>query len=81
VTLPPSLAPGLAVFMPPPERRPCPQPYRLRSCERPAAPSQPAPEVPRPRVSPRQAKMLLAALLGMVAAAGVDLEPPPRRGR
>jgi hypothetical protein len=25
--------------------------------------------------------LLLAALLGMVAAAGVDLEPPPRRGR
>jgi hypothetical protein len=34
----------------------------------------------RARPSPRVA-MLVASLLGMAVAAGVDIEPPPRRGR
>lgn len=81
MTLPRSPATGLAVSLPPTERRPCSVPYQLRACERPAPPRRPLPEEQPPpeRPSPRQAKRLLAALLAMTAGACVGLEPPPRR--
>ena len=52
-------------------RTPCQVPRALRPCEvRPAT----AADV-------RRGQVLAAGLLAMAAASGVDLEPPPRRGR
>ena len=56
---------------PPPPRTACPVPRELRPCEvRPAT-----------AAGVRRGQKLAAALFGMAAASGVELEPPPRRGR
>ncbi len=67
----PLLPPARLTGQPPPPRTPCPVPREVRPCEvRPAT----AADV-------RRGQKLAAALFGMAAASGVDLEPPPRRGR